>query len=374
MEHIKVIIATDKFKGSLTSMQACECIRSGVLQANKNAAIKIFPMADGGDGFATAIKYYWQTATVHCKAVNPLMKAIDASYEWDETNKTAIIELASASGLMLLKEDEQNPLHTSTYGTGLLIQHAIEKGACKIIVGLGGSATNDAGIGILSALGFGFKNKQGNILPPVGASLSSVNSIEPPPLLPSVEFVVACDVANTLFGRQGAAYIYAPQKGADGNAVKILDKGLRHFAYIIQLQTGKDIASFSGSGAAGGTAAGLAAFFKTQIVSGAKFIIDISKIEEQIEGAGIVITGEGKLDSQSLQGKAVYEIAMLAKKRQTPLIIFCGQNTLGKAALQKAGKPIVVALTQKGSDDAAIKNAAALLSNAAANYFKQAWF
>lgn len=374
MEHIKVIIAPDKFKGSLTSMQACECIRSGVLQANKNAAIKIFPMADGGDGFATAIKYYWQTATVHCKAVNPLMKAIDASYEWDETNKTAIIELASASGLMLLKEDEQNPLHTSTYGTGLLIQHAIEKGACKIIVGLGGSATNDAGIGILSALGFGFKNKQGNILPPVGASLSSVNSIEPPPLLPSVEFVVACDVANTLFGRQGAAYIYAPQKGADGNAVKILDKGLRHFAYIIQLQTGKDIASFSGSGAAGGTAAGLAAFFKTQIVSGAKFIIDISKIEEQIEGAGIVITGEGKLDSQSLQGKAVYEIAMLAKKRQTPLIIFCGQNTLGKAALQKAGKPIVVALTQKGSDDAAIKNAAALLSNAAANYFKQAWF
>lgn len=374
MEHIKVIIAPDKFKGSLTSMQACECIRSGVLQANKNAAIKIFPMADGGDGFATAIKYYWQTATVHCKAVNPLMKAIDASYEWDETNKTAIIELASASGLMLLKEDEQNPLHTSTYGTGLLIQHAIEKGACKIIVGLGGSATNDAGIGILSALGFGFKNKQGNILPPVGASLSSVNSIEPPPLLPSVEFVVACDVANTLFGRQGAAYIYAPQKGADGNAVKILDKGLRHFAYIIQLQTGKDIACFSGSGAAGGTAAGLAAFFKTQIVSGAKFIIDISKIEEQIEGAGIVITGEGKLDSQSLQGKAVYEIAMLAKKRQTPLIIFCGQNTLGKAALQKAGKPIVVALTQKGSDDAAIKNAAALLSNAAANYFKQAWF
>lgn len=374
MEHIKVIIAPDKFKGSLTSMQACECIRSGVLQANKNAAIKIFPMADGGDGFATAIKYYWQTATVHCKAVNPLMKAIDASYEWDETNKTAIIELASASGLMLLKEDEQNPLHTSTYGTGLLIQHAIEKGACKIIVGLGGSATNDAGIGILSALGFGFKNKQGNILPPVGASLSSVNSIEPPPLLPSVEFVVACDVANTLFGRQGAAYIYAPQKGADGNAVKILDKGLRHFAYIIQLQTGKDIASFSGSGAAGGTAAGLAAFFKTQIVSGAKFIIDISKIEEQIEGAGIVITGEGKLDSQSLQGKAVYEIAMLAKKRQTPLIIFCGQNTLGKAAMQKAGKPIVVALTQKGSDDAAIKNAAALLSNAAANYFKQAWF
>lgn len=374
MEHIKVIIAPDKFKGSLTSMQACECIRSGILQANKNAAIKIFPMADGGDGFATAIKYYWQTATVHCKAVNPLMKAIDATYEWDETNKTAIIELASASGLMLLKEDEQNPLHTSTYGTGLLIQHAIEKGACKIIVGLGGSATNDAGIGILSALGFGFKNKQGNILPPVGASLSSVNSIEPPPLLPSVEFVVACDVANTLFGRQGAAYIYAPQKGADGNAVKILDKGLRHFAYIIQLQTGKDIASFSGSGAAGGTAAGLAAFFKTQIVSGAKFIIDISKIEEQIEGAGIVITGEGKLDSQSLQGKAVYEIAMLAKKRQTPLIIFCGQNTLGKAAMQKAGKPIVVALTQKGSDDAAIKNAAALLSNAAANYFKQAWF
>ena len=223
-------------------------------------------------------------------------------------------------------------------------------------------------------MGFGFKNKQGNILPPVGASLSSVNSIEPPPLLPSVEFVVACDVANTLFGRQGAAYIYAPQKGADGNAVKILDKGLRHFAYIIQLQTGKDIACFSGSGAAGGTAAGLAAFFKTQIVSGAKFIIDISKIEEQIEGAGIVITGEGKLDSQSLQGKAVYEIAMLAKKRQTPLIIFCGQNTLGKAAMQKAGKPIVVALTQKGSDDAAIKNAAALLSNAAANYFKQAWF
>ncbi len=308
---MKIIIAPDKFKGSLTSLQVCECIRRGVLQNSINADVYIFPMADGGDGFGPVMKYYLHTETITCKTVDPLMRSISAAYEWDIKNKTAIIELASAGGLVLLKEGEQNPLHTSTYGTGLLIQHAIDKGANKIILGLGGSATNDAGIGILSALGFVFKDEQGRELKPAGENLQYIQTMNIPSLLPSIKFTIATDVTNVLLGKEGAALIYAPQKGADENTVSILDEGLQHFAATIQLQTGKDIASFRGSGAAGGVAAGLSAFFDTEIISGASLITSISKIEDVLFDADIIITGEGKLDNQSSKGKVVHHIAAI---------------------------------------------------------------
>lgn len=293
---MKIIVAPDKFKGSLTSMQACECIRDGILQAIRNADVHLFPMADGGDGFAAVMKHYLQTKSIECQTVDPLNRRITASYEWDEANKTAVIELASASGLVLLKEDERNPLQTSAYGTGLLIQHAIDNGAKKIILGIGGSATNDAGIGILTALGFIFKDGNDKVVTPAGKNLSLIRSVTLPSSLPFIEFAIACDVTNVLFGKEGAAFVYAPQKGADENAVKILDEGLKHFATLINLQTGKDIAGFAGAGAAGGVAAGLSAYFPVQIISGAKLVIGLSGIEKHIKDAGIIIAGEGKLD------------------------------------------------------------------------------
>ena len=369
---MKIIVAPDKFKGSLTSMQACECIKDGILQTNKNAEVHLFPMADGGDGFAAVMKYYLQTQTVHCKTVDPLMRDISAAYEWDDENKTAIIELASASGLTLLKEDERNPLKTSAYGTGLLIKHAVDKGAQKIMLGIGGSAANDAGIGILAALGFIFKDEHDEILNPVGENLLHIKNIIPPAVRPSVEFIIACDVTNILFGKEGAAFMYAAQKGADENAISLLDKGSKHFAAIIKYKTGKDIANFSGSGAAGGVAAGLAAYFNLQIVSGAKLIVEISGIQKQLTDAAIIITGEGRLDNQSSKGKVIHQIASMGKALNIPVIALCGEICIEETEIKAMGLNAACSLINKyTSKEEAIKEAAALLQLAAASLFKK---
>ncbi len=340
------------------------------MQSNKNADVLIFPMADGGDGFAAVMKYYLQTETITCKTFDPLMRSISAAYEWDAKSKTAIIELASASGLVLLKGGEQNPLYTSTYGTGLLMQHAIDKGAQKIILGLGGSATNDAGIGILSALGFVFKDKQGIELKPAGENLRHVQTIDIPSLLHSIDFTIATDVTNILFGKEGASFIYAPQKGADENTVAILDKGLQHFAATIQSQTGKDIASFEGSGAAGGVAAGLSAFFNTEIISGASLITSVSKIEAVLFDADIIITGEGKLDDQSSRGKVIHQIATIGKQYNITVVALCGEVCINETAVKNIGLQVAVSLVNESiSKEEAMKKAAALLQLAAASLF-----
>ena len=209
---MKIVIAPDKFKGSLTSFQVCDAIASGIKQASKSAETFHFPMADGGDGFAEVMKYYLKTETVACQTVDPLGRDIKASYQWNAKSRTAIIEMAVASGLALLSEAEKSPLKTSTLGTGLLIKHAIGKGAKTIILGLGGSATNDAGIGILSALGFQFRNRRDNVLYPSGGNLSAIQKVSLPTLIAHVRFIIACDVQNVLHGPRGAAFVYAPQK------------------------------------------------------------------------------------------------------------------------------------------------------------------
>lgn len=369
---MKIIVAPDKFKGSLTSLQVCDSIKAGILQSNKNAEVCMFPMADGGDGFAAVLKYYLKTETIQCNTVDPLMREMIAAYEWDEINKSAIIELASASGLMLLKENERNPLKTSTYGTGLLIKHAIEKGAEKIILGIGGSATNDAGIGILSALGFTFAKQQGDMLKPTGENLSAIDKIGLPSVIPNIQFIIATDVSNILFGREGAAFVYAPQKGADENAVKILDNGLQHFATLIKTQTKQDIANFPGAGAAGGVAFGLSAFFRTEIISGAKFVATASKIENQLTDSDMIITGEGKLDAQSSKGKVVHQITLLAKRFNIPVVALCGEVCVDKNEIKRIGLQSACSLVDENiSKEEAIKKAAAFLQTTAALLFKQ---
>lgn len=366
---MKIIIAADKFKGSLTSLQACEAIKAGVIQADKNAEVQVLPMADGGDGFAAVLKCYLHTQTVRCDTVDSLMRKIVAGYEWDAISKTAIIELAAASGLMLLSTDERNPLKTSTYGTGLLIKHAIENGAADIILGLGGSATNDAGMGILAALGFCCKDADNNMLAPTGENLSGIKSIITPGFIPAVQFRMACDVQNVLYGEQGAAFIYAPQKGADNNAVQLLDEGLRNIAAVIQSQTGKAVSDFKGAGAAGGVAAGLCAFFDVEICRGAQLVQTISKMERHCEAADLIITGEGRLDGQTANGKVVQQLAALGNELRIPVLAVCGEAGITQAQQLEMGLTAVISITNAGvNKEQAMADAAALITEAVANY------
>ena len=197
---MKIIVAPDKFKGSLTSFEACRSISRGIKKTNNKIVVSEFPMADGGDGFSSVLNHYLKTDTINCHSVDPLGRKISASYQWNEMEKTAVIELAVASGLVLLEEKERNPMYTSSLGTGLLIKHAIDKGAKKIVLGLGGSATNDGGTGILSALGFQFADEKGDYLQASGENLLRIKKIIPPSFVPTVKFEIACDVQNVLFG------------------------------------------------------------------------------------------------------------------------------------------------------------------------------
>jgi len=334
---MKIIIAPDKFKGSLSTFEVCHAIRDGIHQADDSAELLLFPMADGGDGFAAVMKFYLHTNTVECQTVDPLRKNITASYQWNSETKTAIIEMAVASGLVLLKDEERNPLKTSTYGTGLLVSDAIQRGAQRIMLGLGGSATNDAGMGTLSALGFVFKDSDDKFLEASGENLSRIEKIIVPPEIPKAKFEIACDVQNLLYGANGAAYVYAAQKGAGDDAIKLLDDGLRHFAEIVNRQTGRDVSTVPGTGAAGGIAAGLMAFFDVELKKGIDLVIESSAIKNKIGAADLLITGEGRIDEQTLQGKAVSELSLLASMNGIPVVAFCGTSTASARMVEDIG-------------------------------------
>jgi len=367
---MKVIIAPDKFKGSLISIEAAAAIAAGILQVDNKANIVSFPMADGGDGFAAVMQHYLHTETVACLSEDPLGRPTRASYEWSATDKTAIIEMAVASGLVLLQPHERNPLKTSSYGTGVLIKDALARGAVKIILGLGGSATNDAGTGILAALGFELNDGIGNVLEGRGADLALIQSIERPASPPAIDFQIACDVQNPLYGQQVAAYIYAPQKGADPVQTEQLDKGLRHFAAIIEKQTGIQVANIPGAGAAGGIAAALIPFLGAKLSSGTELIIAASGITAALDGAELVITGEGKIDEQTKAGKLPQHIAQLARERNIHVIAFCGTLQLDEKEIQELGLNYASAIkAQSMSTEESMARGAELLTREAARVF-----
>jgi glycerate kinase len=371
---MNIIIAPDKFKGSLTSFEVCNVIATGIKQADENAEIFLFPMADGGDGFAEVMKYYLQTDTISCTTIDPLGRSIPASYQWNSKTKTAIIEMAVASGLVLLKQEERNPLKTSTSGTGLLVKHAIDKGAEKIILGLGGSATNDAGIGILSALGFQFVDANGKLLEASGQSLLVIEEIISPQATLNIKFEIACDVQNVLYGPQGAAYVYAPQKGANEGVVKLLDEGLKHFSDILKQETGKDISAIPGTGAAGGIPAGLMSFFDVDLKKGIDLIIEASGIKKKIPGANLLITGEGKIDKQTLEGKVVSELSLLASEYKIPVAAFCGVLDADHSVISQLHLQFVESLNSPSiSKEEAIRNAKELLTSKV-NHFINNYF
>jgi glycerate 2-kinase len=330
--EIKIIIACDKYKGNLTALQVCSTIRDAIYETaqylGKKVDITISPMADGGEGTVETLVESLNGKFVDLKVTGPLGDKVDSKFGIIG-QETAVIEMSAASGLWMVPQDRRNPLETTTYGTGELIKKALEMKCPKIIVGIGGSATNDAGMGMAQALGIKFYDSNKNLLGFGGKELIKINEIDISNLNPGVKsakFEIACDVDNPLYGTYGAAYVYGPQKGADNEMVKLLDEGLRNFSYVLKKSLGIDISNIKGAGAAGGLGAGLLAFLNANIRPGTEIIIEATDLERKMKGADLVITGEGAMDSQTFSGKSSYGVAMLAKKFGIPVITINGSK------------------------------------------------
>lgn len=324
---MKILIAVDSYKGSLTSLEAGQAIQAGIQNVSATHETEVIPIADGGEGILSVMLHTLggkvQTIPVH----NPCMELIEAEYGISTDGKTAFIEMANASGLPLLQDFQRNPMETTTYGTGELIRDALEKGCRKFIIGIGGSATNDAGTGMLQALGYRFLDKDGNPLGQGGKILENIVHIctqNVHKALKSAHFIVACDVNNPFHGPNGAAHIFARQKGANDSMIEELDKGMRSFANVIHQTTGKDISHVPGSGAAGGMGGGLLAFLNAELKSGAELILDLCRFEEKATNADLILTGEGRIDRQSLMGKIPGKILEIGKQKGVPVIAIAG--------------------------------------------------
>lgn len=347
---MKILIAPDKFKGSLSARKVCEAIQSGLQQQNEKFEIISHPMADGGDGSLEVLTEYLDLKNHQVQTVDPLGRIMTAEYF--TSSDAAFIEVASASGLVLLKEEERNPLKTSTLGTGRMIADALTKGYQQIYLFLGGSATNDAGLGIAAALGGQFLDKNGKILEPIGENLAFIKQITCYSKFDfeKIKMTLLCDVRNPLFGKNGAAYIYAPQKGATEEQVRYLDGGLQNFSQVLFQQTDIDISNLAGAGAAGGIGAGLTALFGAKLQKGFTTIAKLTHFEQRIQRADWVISGEGKLDAQSLQGKVIDGIAELCKKYQKPLALFVGKNDLNLHEMDTLKVKHIFSISEKANN------------------------
>ena len=324
---MKFIIAPDKLKGSLTGFEFCDAVEEGLRKVFADAVILKMPLADGGDGTMEVVRHYLKGEKINVTVNDPLFRPIPASYLHSPENKSAYIEMAEASGLKLLKSTELNCAQSSTYGTGELIADALEKGVEEIILGIGGSATNDGGMGMAHALGYRFLNGKNEVLKPIGANLVEVKKVDTAkihPKLREIKVKVACDVANPFYGEQGAAKVYAAQKGASREEIAHLDKGLRNFAKVISNKFGIDLQEIKGSGAAGGIGGGAIVFLDGSLTSGIDLIKDLASFDTALEGADWIITGEGKLDEQTLSGKTIAGVIASAKEKNIPVAALCG--------------------------------------------------
>lgn len=327
---MKIVISIDSLKGSLTSIEAANAIKKGILSVDNKTDVVIMPLADGGEGTVEALVQGMNGEEKVITVTGPINEKVNATYGILKETNTAIIEMAQASGLPLVPAELRNPLNTTTYGVGEIIKEAIEKGCRNFIVGIGGSATNDCGVGMLQALGFEFYDENDNLVGLGGKVLNQIRRINTENKLKELDecnFKIACDVNNPLYGENGAAYIYGPQKGATKEIVKELDKGLKNFAEVVKKDLGKDIAHIEGAGAAGGLGFGFLGFLNSKLDSGIKIILDEIKLEEVVKDADIVITGEGRLDNQTAMGKAPIGVAKLAKKHGAKVIAIAGCTT-----------------------------------------------
>ncbi|UCF43827.1 MAG: glycerate kinase [Planctomycetota bacterium] len=364
---MKIIIAMDSFKGTLSANQACEIVAESIAECVPSAEVVIKPMADGGEGTAQAMIKAAAGQWIPQRVMGPLPDMqVEAGFAWFNSDKTALVEMASASGLELLSKDQMNPLRTTTYGTGQLIKAALEYGAHKILLAVGGSATVDCGLGAAMALGWEFLDSQGNMVPLGGEALEKVAKIIEPEKLELVPVEVLCDVDNPLCGEHGAARIYGPQKGATPKMVEQLEKGLWHLSVLAQEQLARDINNVPGAGAAGGLAAGALAFVNAALVSGIETVMARSNLRAELPSADWIITGEGCFDNQSLYGKVVSGIANLAAKSHTRIAVIAGEVLVLKQEYQKLGIATAVGCRTKDmSLDYALANSCKLLRSAA---------
>lgn len=331
MKKYVFVLAPDSFKGSLTAKEVCLAMESGIKKVLPSAECISVPMADGGEGTVQSLVDATGGRIYELEVIGPLGDPVKSFYGIMGDEKTAVIEMASASGLHFVDEVTKNPLITTTYGTGQLVKACLDKGVEKIILGIGGSATNDGGAGFAQALGVSLKDKKGHELSFGGAALSQLHTIDVSGLdarLKDVRIEIASDVSNPLCGEKGASYVFGPQKGATSEIVRILDDALRHYSAIIKEQLGKDVAQTPGAGAAGGLGAGLLVFTNAQMRRGVDIIIEYTNLHEIIKKADYVFTGEGGIDFQTEFGKTPYGVAQVAKSENKKIIAIAGY--LGK--------------------------------------------
>ena len=361
----KIIIASDSFKGSVSSIEVANSTEKAVNAVFPDCEVVKIPVADGGEGTTEALVHAMEGRMVSCNVHDPLMNVINAGYGISGDGKTAVIEMASASGLPLVPVDKRNPLFTTTYGTGELIKDALEKGCRQFLIGIGGSATNDAGTGMLQALGFRFFDNKGEELGQGGKIVGSICSIDDSNALPQLKesaFTIACDVNNPFSGENGAAFIYARQKGADDEMIRLLDNGMKHFAALIKKEKGIDVDNIPGAGAAGGLGGAFITFLPAQLKPGIEMVLDALYFEEQIKGADLIITGEGKLDKQTSMGKTPSGVLLAARKQNIPVIAIGGSieeteelNNHGFLSVLSI-QPGVVTLEQAMQKESAMNN------------------
>ncbi|WP_234734245.1 glycerate kinase [Tellurirhabdus bombi] len=359
---MKIVVAPDKFKGSLTAKEVCTAMTQAIQLSIPGAEVVAMPMADGGEGTAELLTESttgtWHEVTVQ----DPLGRSIKAGYGLSGDKQTAFVEMAQTSGLRLLKPDEYDPFKTHTYGLGELIRHAIGAGVKHIILGIGGSATNDAGMGMAMALGWKFLDKEGQEIKASGGSLPLIHAIQPPANELNVKVEVACDVDNPLCGPQGATYVYSPQKGARPADLPLLDAGMEHWAAIVKKQFQVDLAEVPGAGAAGGVGAGALFFLKARLKAGIELVMENTKLAEKMVGADLILTGEGRIDQQTLRGKLIAGITRLAQEKKIPVVALCGTLAITSEEMDELGlKSAFSIVPGPQSLDSAVQNAAIYL-------------
>ncbi|KIL35685.1 glycerate kinase [Cohnella kolymensis] len=364
---MKIVLAPDSYKGSITAKEACNAMEEGIRRVLPDAEIIHHPMADGGEGTVQSLVDATGGTIYEATVMNPIGEPVAAKYGVLGDRLTAVIEMAEASGLYLIPADRRNPMITTTYGTGELIMDAVNRGCRKFIIGLGGSATNDGGTGMAQALGIRFLDGMGQELPGGGGSLNRLYQIDMSGLDPRIRqcsFTAACDVDNPLYGSNGASSVYGPQKGASPEMIAALDDNLRHLAAIIEKCLGKSIANVPGAGAAGGLGAGIVAFLKGVMQKGVDIVIEATGLEAKLRDAHLVLCGEGQCDAQTALGKTPFGVAQLASKRSVPVILIAGSVGQGAETLYKHGVTSIFSMVNGPlSLEAAMLDAPRLLSD-----------
>jgi len=367
---MQILVVPDSFKESLSAREVAQAISNGIQSVNSEVVVKQLPFSDGGEGALDLLQNLFDGALVITSTIDAMGRSIKAPYFRFANRKAAWIELSQASGLAQIEPKQRNPMMASTYGTGLQIRHALDAGAEEIYLGIGGSATNDGGTGILSALGGLFSDAEGEMLLPGGGFLIQLDHIDVE-AIPQFQLKVACDVTNPLLGVQGATAVYGPQKGVTPEMQPQLEAGLANFSKHIELLTQKSVAKVPGAGAAGGCAAGLHGLLGAELISGFELLAELSNLESEIKEADLVITAEGRVDGQSIEGKLPVGVAKLTQKHNKPLIVLTGSMGEHLDPLYSLGINSIFSI-QKGpcTLEESINNASALLTSTAERVFR----